>query len=350
MAAVLQVRDEPKYRTGLNIHMKAAAHAANGHVQGMFTGLHGLLAACKYVMRVESRYDGLLRKCADAVLALKHQSVRAPLLPEHYGQYDLIAGRAGEAIALATVLLPEDARGACDYLSWLVGVNGRLRCPHPLRPEDGAIDDLGMAHGLAGVIAALSIAAPREAPYDDAIKCAIEQLCSFRHPSQPIGWPSSVREGRPSFGRSAWCYGTPGCAAALMCASDRFGTEDEKDIARQSLLDLESIGQSRWLLPDNALCHGRSGNALIFAAAAQTTSERRFEQISRRLLSEIVEEFDKDSAFGFRAWTGEGYGDSANLLEGSAGVGLTLLTLAGLCDPSWMALFGMPILRGRLDG
>jgi len=100
-----------------------------------------------------------------------------------------------------------------------------------------------------------------------------------------------------------------------------------------------------WRLSDHAICHGYSGAALIFAAAAQESGDAELLRVSNMLVDVVLENFNRDSKLGYRARTLEGLTDSFSLLEGAAGIGLSLLTLAGACDSSWMNYLGLPPLQ-----
>jgi lantibiotic biosynthesis protein len=340
MAAMAQVSDEPRYRATLHARMKAAAHSAH-RGRGLFGGVPGLLAASRYAMCIEPRYEGLLEKCA---LALGEGAIEAYAPAGLFFEYDLLAGRAGEAIARATALSRERARAACDYLVWMIEDPLRWRCPHPRATKSLPTNDLGMAHGLAGMLAALAIAAPSEAKYDDALAAGMAFLCEQRTEPLTVGWPSSIKPQGPIPGRSAWCYGTPGCAIALLQGSLRLRMPELIETVREALTHLAALPIERWNVPDHALCHGHVGNAMIFAVAAQEIGDEDFSSVSGRLVTRVLDAFDDSSQFGYYAWMPEGFSGNTNLLEGIAGIGLALLTMAGACDSSWMQYFGLPRL------
>ncbi|MGA8841032.1 MAG: lanthionine synthetase LanC family protein [Candidatus Aquilonibacter sp.] len=340
MAAMSQVTSETKYESGLHAYMKAATRVIDPRARGMFAGLSGLLATCRYVMRVEPRYEGLLQRCARALADAT--PVYEPAAS--FREYDIVSGRAGEAISFAQAVGVESARVSCDYLAWLVQDYRRWRCPHPRVSDGGPVNDLGIAHGLAGILVALALSAPFEPKYDEALTAGFRYLCSQREQTGAMGWPGSVPP-RGTNVRSAWCYGTPGCAMALLLGAKRLGMSELEAVARDALQSLMAQPIERWNMPDHALCHGHLGNALIFAVAAQETGDVDFLAVSNMLVDRALEGFCEESTWGYRAWAPQGFVDLSNLLEGTAGIGLALLTLAGACDSSWMSYFGLPTLR-----
>lgn len=340
MAAMLQVRPNRDYEALMHASMKASAHSTDPR-GGLFGGLYGLLATCKYVLSIEPRYESLLSKCANVLMALP---VPAHAPASLFYDYDLVSGCAGEVITLASTLGPEEARSRCDYLVWLIQDASRWRCPHPLKRDSAPpVNDLGMAHGLAGVLAALAVGAPRECRYDDAVASGLEYLCEQRDPS--TGWPACVSAPGTAPSRPAWCYGTSGCAAAILSAAARLGASEPRAVALAALRNLAAQSLEEWRLSDHAICHGHSGAALIFAIASQESGDAELLDVSDMLVDVVLDGFDRDSRLGYRAWRPEGFEDCFNLLEGAAGIGLSLLTLAGACDPSWMTYVGLPPLR-----
>ena len=340
MAAMQQARPVREYEALMHASMKASAHSTDPR-GGLFGGLYGLLATCKYVSSIEPRYESLLAKCANALTALPPPAHTPASL---FYDYDLVSGCAGEVIALASTLGPEEAKGRCDYLVWLIQDASRWRCPHPLKRDSAPVNDLGMAHGLAGVLAALAAGAPRECTYDQAVASGLEYL---RQQGDPLtGWPATV-SAQATRSRPAWCYGTSGCAAAILSAAARLGASEPRAAALAALRKVAAQSLEEWRLSDHAICHGHSGAALIFAIAAQESGDAELLDVSNMLVDAVVDGFDGDSRLGYRAWRPEGFEDSFNLLEGAAGIGLSLLTLAGACDPSWMWYVGLPPLRPR---
>lgn len=350
-AGVVQARDEPRYRAALQTYIKAAAHAKDLHALGLFTGLPGLIAACDYAMLVEPRYAGLLERCATTLESLDYSLFTAVKPARTYSDYDMISGMAGNALAWASVGRHEQARLACDYLAWLLQDSDRWYCRHPVRTEQGPGNDLGMAHGLAGIVAALAIASPSDARYDDAIGAGLAFLSATRN-ADGRGWPARVStDGEaPSVGRSAWCYGTPGCASALLLGARRIHQPNYEDLAIEALQKLSQISTDRWLLADYAICHGFAGNALVYYALGHAAGDVDLCAVALHLVDQIVDAWQPESLFGYRAVSYDGtFVDAPGLLDGAAGTGLALLTVAGYCDPSWLRFLGVAPIIASTD-
>jgi lantibiotic modifying enzyme len=343
-AGLLQAREEPRFKQALHAYMKAAAHTGGPLVGGVFTGVAGLLAACGFAVPTEPRYSGLLQKCSNTLDPFQGGLYAELLQARTYSDYDLISGAAGTALAFASVGLTERARSACDYLVWLLQDSTRWSCPHPLRPGSASVHDLGMAHGLAGMVAALAIAAPSEERYEKAIIIGLDFLVANRT-LDGHGWPGSVSAGAspPRKSRDAWCYGIPGCATALYLGARRVGRPEYEQFAIEALRSLSRVPYKEWQLEDHALCHGAAGNALVFFAVGTATRDAELADFALSLLDQVIDSWQPDAAFGYQAMThNEGSVDAPGLLDGAAGIGLALLTLSGLCDSTWFTCFGLP--------
>lgn len=340
-AAVLQSGDDRRYREALHSYIKCAAHTSGPLTLGLFSGLPGLLAACTYALIVEPRYSGLVRRCGD-VLIDRSGDIQPFRPATSMYDYDIIAGAAGDAIASRSADMPALSRYNCDYLLWLLNDADRWMCPHPLRQADGPLHDLGMAHGVAGVAAALCLSAPAEHAYDVGIRTAAEFLCHHRRADPAAAWPASIGESGAFPGRSAWCYGTPGCSAALALVSRRLSDATYRVIALDALYELSALPIGQWNLQDNAICHGIAGDALVFLRVGQCLSDAYLVSVAFDLFDRVADAYDPSALFGYQAICPEGPVDSAAFLTGAAGIALALLTAANECDPSWVTYLGLP--------
>jgi lantibiotic modifying enzyme len=346
LSGVLQSHDIKRYRDALSFYMKASAHAGSPGL-GLFAGLGGLVAACAYALPVEPRYAGLLERSVTAMSMVRAREPRwRPA--ERYFSYDLITGRAGEVLAVMSIAEPQHVRSICDYLVWLLDDPTRWCCPHPLRVSEGPVHDLGMAHGLSGIVVALTITAPFEASYNEAIVRGVDMLLEHSPHGGSFEWPAGIGTAGALPSRSAWCYGTPGCAVALIQAARRLGYQRARDIAFEALTALVSSDVDKWHLSGSSLCHGYMGNAILLASVAQKENWTDIQASADQLIGRVIDDFDEASVLGYRTFDGSMLVDAPGLLNGTAGIGLALLTSAGLCDSSWMRYFGLEPLSQSL--
>jgi hypothetical protein len=158
--------------------------------------------------------------------------------------------------------------------------------PDPLMPTPGGHANLGMAHGAAGILAFLSIAAIAGRNVD-GLDEAIDGLTSFFdrwRQDSPDGpwWPQWLTRADlladhptwPGPGRASWCYGTPGIARALQLAAIANAdhsrqAETERDLAASL------AGPQLTRLTEVGLCHGIAGayQTAVRAAADAITPD-----------------------------------------------------------------------------
>ncbi|MFB7913924.1 lanthionine synthetase C family protein [Streptomyces sp. NPDC056061] len=204
---------------------------------------------------------------------------------------------------------------------------------------DGHLN-LGLAHGIAGPLALLSLSWSAGVVVDGQ-RGAVERLVGLLddwslRDERGVFWPGWVsfdewragevgpwRRKRPS-----WCYGSPGVSRALQLAGHALGRPDWSDLAVRSVASQLSVPPSDWVVHDASACHGWAG-----ALHLLQFFEEDCPQVSRVLddiVVGIIGSFDTDSAFGLRFTVegSDGTADFPGFLDGAAGVGLALESYA----------------------
>jgi hypothetical protein len=227
-------------------------------------------------------------------LAAARQRIDRGELPRP-GEYDLISGLTGVG-AYHLVRHRSAASGMTTaVLDYLVALSEPLRLrgesvpgwwsgagpagePDPAWP-DGHLN-LGMAHGIAGILALLS-AAMRVGIQVDGHAEAVTELCAVFDRYRQGGstspwWPPMIslgehRRGTANSGRQArpsWCYGTPGHARAQQLAGLVLGDPERMRVAERALVGCVLDRQVAGLLTDASLCHGWAGLVQALRRAA----------------------------------------------------------------------------------
>jgi hypothetical protein len=267
-------------------------------------------------------------------------------------EFDLVRGLTG----LGAHLLHHDPDGdplrrVLDYLVRLTEPVGAHDDAGPRAPGwwtndapagqpevSGGHTDLGMAHGISGPLALLALAMRRGvtvAGHAEAIDRICHWLDTWRQQA-PAGpwWPerlslADLRTGRPSQrgpARPSWCYGTPGLARAQQLAALARGDQARQAAAEQALAACLADPAQLARVIDPTLCHGWAGlTATVWYAAADaitTDLDAHLPLLLRALIDHTREDITSPPP---------------GLIDGRAGVALTLHTLAAATPSGWPA-------------
>ncbi|PZG37093.1 lanthionine synthetase [Spongiactinospora gelatinilytica] len=277
-----------------------------------------------------TRYRSAAAKLDEYVLRLARRRLVAATARMDRGkaatfrEYDLFSGLTGIGALLLRRMPGNDV--LADILRYLIRLTRPRRDmpgwwvehdPDPTLPTPGGHANLGIAHGAAGILALLALAA-RAGHVVDGQREAIERLADWfdqwRQPS-PHGpwWPQWVtrdelRTGRtvqPGPGRPSWCYGAVGIARACQLAA--IVTDD---LARRRAAEEVMVGclDARQLrrLSEPGLCHGLAG---VYQTAYRASQDALSPEIAARLPTLVAEDACGDG-----------------LLAGEAGVRLAMET------------------------
>ncbi len=207
--------------------------------------------------------------------------------------------------------------------------------------------NLGVAHGLPGVIALLGQAHAAGVAQDDARSLLAGAVDWLLAQEQPPGagslYPYSVDPGggesKPT--RLAWCYGDLGIAAALLVAARSAGVPawEQRALAIARAAAARPVEASG--VVDIGLCHGAAGAAHLFNRLYRASGEPVFAEAARFWLEKALDmRRDDEGIAGFLAYVpddrGEmGWREDPGFLTGAAGLGLALLAAATPIDPAW---------------
>jgi hypothetical protein len=361
-------------------HLQCAVRAAERQVQlayGMSSGIGGLAFAAWFLSRGGTRYRKLLSSL-DAALIARVASDATRLVPVDHGisvsTFDMISGFAG----VGRFLLGSDERAHRTTLEavlrWLVALTEEQDgVPHWHTPARFIADEAtrrsyphgnlncGLAHGIPGPLALLSLAAA-------AGVCVEGQLSAIRRIAEWLrrycirdrwgfNWPTAVALGpdgapdaprahpsaqdsayRPS--RTAWCYGSPGVARSMWLAGQALNEPDYRDMA---VAAMEAV--YRRPLPERNIdaptfCHGVAGLQQITLRFAHDSGLPIFIEAGRMLHRQLLDAYEPASLLGYRNLEPGGRRiDQPGLLDGAPGVAMVLLAASTPVEPVWDRLF-----------
>jgi lantibiotic biosynthesis protein len=278
--------------------------------------------------------------------------------PPDDAPYDLVHGLTGLGVyglarwprpaaagLLAGVVdqLARRARWDEDGAFWWTPPSLLLGPRRELHPRGGV--DLGVAHGISGVIPflarvqALGVDTVHARPL---LEGAVHWLCA-RVVEAPWGrtvpaFVAEETEAAPA--RSAWCYGDPGVATALLLAARDAGESGWADLGMALAVGAAARPPEQTGVGDAGLCHGAAGLAHLFNRMHQLTgvpelAEAAVFWIGRTMdmCSASFTEARGSSDDASPAWNGNG------LLEGVAGIALALLAAGTASEPIWDPMF-----------
>jgi len=221
--------------------------------------------------------------------------------------------------------------------------------------------DLGLAHGVPGVIALLGhVCAIRDKRLEAMrakARLLLEGAVSWLLAQQPADrthpFPYYTGPGMPPIpSRVAWCYGDLGIAVALLsaarCVRKRTWEREALLIGRRvAARPAEQSG-----VVDCGLCHGAAGAGHLFNRLFQATGEKCFSTAARFWFKRLLEMRRPNQAIaGFFALMPAPRNPNEKqliaapgILEGAAGVALALLAATTTIEPKWDRIL---LLSGR---
>ena len=210
--------------------------------------------------------------------------------------------------------------------------------------------DLGVAHGIAGVIPFLArahrldLARQTVRPLlDGAVDWLLAHMIDTA--SGPTV-PYLVADGvEPAPARSAWCHGNPGVAVALLLAARDAAESAWAAVATELAMTAAIRPPYQAGVTDAGLCHGSAGLAHLFNRMYQLTAEPVLADAARFWIERT---FELCFAAG-PACKGPG------LLEGVAGVALAMEAASTTVEPAWdqmmlVSTAGTPRRTGAMTG
>lgn len=217
------------------------------------------------------------------------------------------------------------------------------------------IENISLSHGMSSVISYLSMLLTENEFYENEVRLVlrscINYILSQRYTNyQEIGsfFPYTSLKDYNSKSRLAWCYGDLGVSMALFNAGLSANEKEWKNLAIQIL----SFSTRRRNTPDNGVvdacfCHGSAGIAQIFNRMYLNTGINQFKVAFEYWVKETINysKFE-DGLAGYKTSFGNLFKNEYSLLEGVAGVGLSLLaSINSEQYSSWDSLFLLDLNR-----
>lgn len=294
--------------------------------------------------------------CEDFLATIDRALVGALAGPGWNGHYDLVTGLVGIAVYFLERLEGgRDAPLAREGLQHVVSYFAAHATPiapgltwhtrpallpawqRALAPD--GYYNLGVAHGVPGVLSVLARAATLADPPRGCRELVEGALAWFaaQHLPDSRSFPAWLAPGVvPTPSRSAWCYGDPGVATSVWAAAQRIGAPIApwRELARACATG-PGIG-----VRDASLCHGAFGLAHLYNRCFQASGDEDFAAAARTWIERGLAM--RTPGRGVGGFLSIGSTDEDNpwvatdsFLEGAAGIGLVLLAALGDLEPAW---------------
>lgn len=323
---------------------------------GLHTGFTGIAWAAEHLARIlgEDDPDDISESIDDHLLT----ALAAPWA----GDYDLINGLAGFGVyALERVPRPsavrclelivdrlyETAETLDDGITWFTSPD--LLYPHQRKRYPGGGYNLGVAHGVPGVIAFLAsvcrigIGAEKALPLlEGAVRWTLSRAITAERGARFPAWIAPGVDSHPS--RLAWCYGDPGVAATLLCAARVAGNDEWKAAALDIALRAATTPPEAAGVDDAGLCHGAFGLAHLYNRFYQAGGGDTFAAAARLWYSRGLDMRRPGRGIaGFESWEFDttlqlDWRTDPGFLAGASGIGLALLAALTTTEPEWDSL------------
>jgi len=343
----------------------------------LFGGVAGMAFALQTASRGGSRYQKMLASLNTHIIKLIDESYFLPLennlrtdQPSPMALYDVIQGITGIGIYCLSnkqdAFLSLTAKKIVEYLvrlssplnlegrtipGWYVPASLQFLKEDKDKYPQGNFN-LGLAHGIPGVLAFLSIALLRGIEVmgqKEAIEVIAAWIKKHRHEhDRSFFWGTHIpfevemkKSADTVFSitkKNGWCYGRTGVARSLFLAGKALHCEQLKSYATDSFCSIFRQSRHEWQLPSPSFCHGISGLLMTTWKMYQDTHSSFLKNQVTNLQEILLEYYREDFPFGFKNLETSRQGGFAeinqlSLLEGASGILLTLLSLEGLS--SW---------------
>jgi lantibiotic biosynthesis protein len=266
----------------------------------------------------------------------------------HEGNYDYILAGLGAVLFFLEIGEKTPSERIFEQLkanSIAIG-NGITWRESPIIRNKNAQEEaynFGLAHGVPGIISIFGLLHINGVCSEDSLSLIRKTgnwllSNSFTFEKSLAKFPFSAGNNETPFPTSIrWCYGDLGIAYSLYITGKNTNIKSLEfeglELAKNCIL---RNSESKDIV-DAHLCHGTAGIAHIYNRFYNHTSDEIFRDAAIFWFDETFKRFNPDLIFGFRAWKGpeHGWQNFSGLLEGSAGIGLALISAISEVEPKW---------------
>ncbi|MFF5978042.1 lanthionine synthetase C family protein [Streptomyces olindensis] len=325
---------------------------------GIYGPLEGLGFALELTYRATGDYASALTTL-DAMISRRVCAMAATLRADPIGsvmRFDVISGISGIGRYLLLRQRRTDLEAVLDALVVMTALrpyrnNSRVpgfwsstppisQFAPPNQDWSAGHLNLGLAHGVAGPLALMALAAiegceveGQRAAIEELAELLLSQLAKDEYGQY---WPPYISlaqwQGRASTGRrgrSAWCYGTPGIARALQLAATALESTHLRTSAENAIAGMLDTPPAHWQSEHWSICHGEAGILHLLSFFEKSRIGTQVSKVRNHVAQRIISRF-ADNIPTFRVTHPDApHTDVAGYLEGAAGLALALDSYAG---------------------
>lgn len=268
-----------------------------------------------------------------------------------HGNYDFLHGAGG----IVFYFLTQDEAIYTDYIIEFTDLldkkairkNGSIKWLSTLILDSGLKGyNLGLAHGIPSMMKLLSLIYKSKIQNNkitELLKGTIKFL--FDHQLDRGVFDSYfpnwiAKDEKVTSSRLAWCYGDLGIGLSLISVAEVLNDKNIENFVLKVLTDTtnrKDMKQNH--VNDACICHGTAGNAQIYSSIYRITKNKIFKKSKEYWLEQTVQMAKFEDGYGgFKYLSNtknETWKNSYNLLNGSAGIGLAIISNLYENVPSW---------------
>ena len=203
--------------------------------------------------------------------------------------------------------------------------------------------NLSLSHGMSSIVNYLSRLYTIESfkpKIERLLTGAINYILSFENKKGTLSWFPNWIDSTKEINytsRVAWCYGDLGLGYSLYKASLSLNDNKLKEKSIQILKHTASRREDKnTLIRDAGICHGAFGNAQIFLTLYRETKIDYFKETAVFWVQKGINmAIQSDGYAGYKQWKKDKWTSEIILLEGIAGIGLTLIDFLSNSTIKW---------------
>ena len=274
---------------------------------------------------------------------------RIALLELNKGHFDFMHGALGIALYFIKRKRQDYLHHLIQALAIIANQDGNgLKWQSVIDHEEGTKGfNIALSHGSSSIVLILCKILqimPEEENIKTMLTGAVNYILNQEISVEQYGcfFPSLSLESQLELfkTRLAWCYGDLGVALAIWKSGTILQNQTWTNKGMEVLLHAASrrrLQENR--VQDAGICHGTAGIAHIFSRLFHDTARNEFKDAANYWITETIKMAKfKDGLAGYKTWHHPKYGGwqtDNNLLDGIAGIGMSLLSFLDKNDPAW---------------